>query len=321
MAEEAHHRRHAVDRGDQLGRRAALGRGEGRAHVEQMAQHGDLQVRRALGHDAVMRDIALHEAGEPRELLLEALLEALAVAQEGDVGEDHRLQHRHRLVADQPAAHHPPEMCALAGERQHEAPGEALVGGGGQPVVVADPVDHARGHHLALPAERRPAPFAVAPVVDQPHGECRRPGIAAVAQIAQPAEAVQAVEPERAGGGAPPRRVVTLRRHRADLAMRHQLADHQPQADHGVARPRIGRHGEEALGAAPAQGQGIERRAEQPAAERQRRGNSRRGQDGADGTGPGHQRITGPAAICDQRHFSSGFGPALVAELLRGCRV
>ena len=45
---------------------------------------------------------------------------------------------------------------------------------------------------------------------------------------------------------------------RITLAVGHQLADHQAQADHGIARPGIGRHREEALGAAPAEAQGIE---------------------------------------------------------------
>ena len=76
-----------------------------------MAQHGDLQVRCALGNHAVVADIALHELGEPREVLLEAFLEALAVAQEGDVGEDQRLQRQHRLVADQTGARDAAQMA------------------------------------------------------------------------------------------------------------------------------------------------------------------------------------------------------------------
>ena len=199
MAEEAHHRRHAVDRGDQLGRRAALGRAQRRTHVDQMAQHRDLQVRRALGDHAVMRDIALHELGEPREILLEALLEALAVAQEGYIGEDHRLQHQHRLVADQPGARDAAQMGALAAERRaRSAPGSR-----DRPQRPASRSGGSSGRCA------RPAPRASSSSGDQRHSRsiqsstrCTasdgRRGIAAVAQVAQPGEAVQGIEPQRA---------------------------------------------------------------------------------------------------------------------------
>ena len=110
VTEEAQQRRHAVDGGDDLGRRAALGRAEGRTHVDQMAQHRELQVRRALGHDAVVQHVALHEPGEPRQRLLEALLEVLAVAQEGEVDEDQRLEAR------RPPRARPGRCAARAGD-------------------------------------------------------------------------------------------------------------------------------------------------------------------------------------------------------------
>src|SRR5229473_508203 len=79
-----------------------------------MAQHGKLKMRHALGHDAVMQDVALHEPGEPRQVLIEAPLETLALAHEGEVGEDHGFQPGDRLVADQGPAQRALEMPALA---------------------------------------------------------------------------------------------------------------------------------------------------------------------------------------------------------------
>jgi hypothetical protein len=149
-----------------------------------MAQHRDLQVRRALGHDAVMADVALHEFGEPAEIVLEAVLEALAVTQEGEVGEDHRLQDGYGLVADHPGAGGTAQMRALTADREDETRREAGIGRGGEPVVVADPVDDPGGQHVAFPAEWRPAPFALAPVVDQLGREDGCRGVAAVAQVA-----------------------------------------------------------------------------------------------------------------------------------------
>ena len=97
----------------------------------------------------------------------------------------------------------------------------------------------------------------------------------------------------------------------------------QAHADHGIAGPRIGRHGKEAARAALAQGQRIERGAQQPAAERQPFGRNRLGRRGTDRAGPGDHRLTGIVLrLSDQGHCSSGFfGPALSAELLRGCQV
>ena len=51
-----------------------------------------------------MQHVALHELRQPRQALIEALLEALAVAQEGEVGIDHRLQDADRLGAVQAGA-------------------------------------------------------------------------------------------------------------------------------------------------------------------------------------------------------------------------
>ena len=114
------------------------------------------------------------------------------------VGEDERLQRRDGFVADQPGAGGAIEMGALAGERGDEAGGEGRVGGGGQPVVVADPGDHRSANTLRCQRRGRPARFALDPVVDQSHGERGAGRIAAIAQVAQPAEAVQGIEPQRA---------------------------------------------------------------------------------------------------------------------------
>ena len=67
--------------------------------------------------------------------------------------------------------------------------------------------------------------------------------------------------------GALPRRVVRFGRHGARAAAGQKLAHEQALADRRIARPGVGRHGEEALGRAVAQGQGIEAGGEQPAAE------------------------------------------------------
>ena len=245
MAEEAQQGRHAVDGSQDLGRRAAFGGSEGRAHIDQMAQHRELQVWRTLGHDAVVQHVALHELREPRQCLLEALLEVLAVAQEGQVDEDQRLEGSDRLVADQAGVQRAPEMGALAGEREDEAGRKARIGGGRQPVVVADPRDDALGQHLALPGDGRPAALAVRPVVDQPDGQCRRGGIAAIAQVAQPAKAVQGIHPQGGRAEATPRRVVRFGRHGAGAAASQKLAHDQALPDGWIAWPAVGRHGEE----------------------------------------------------------------------------
>jgi len=295
MAEKAQHRRQAIDGGHQLGRRAPFRRGKGGAHVEQVTQHGELQMRRPLGHDAVMQDVALHELGEPRQRLLEALLEALAVAQEGEIREDQRLQRGNRLVPDQAGAHRPPEMGALAGEREHEARGEARIGSGRQPVVMADPRNDALGQHVAPPAHRRPTAFMVGPVVDQAGGERRSGRIAAVAQVTQPAKAVQRIEPEGSRPGPPPRRIFGVRHHRARAAARQKLTGNQALACGRITRPAVGGHGEKAARRAIAQCQGIEARSQQPAAEAMAFAARRLGRAGGDGArraGAGHQRLT-----------------------------
>jgi hypothetical protein len=236
--------------------------------------------------------------------------------------EDHRFQDSHGLVADHPGAGDAAQMRALAADREDEARRKAGIGRGGEPVVVADPVDDPRGQHLTLPAERRPAPFALAPVVDQLDGEDGRGGIAAVAQVPQPGKAVQGIQPQHAGARPAPRRVVAPGHHGADLAVGHQLAGDQAHADHGIAGPRIRRHGKKGARAAPTQGQRIEPGAQQPAAERQPLGWNRLGRRGTDRAGPGDHRLTGSSCISDQGHCSSGFfGPALSAEFLRGCQV
>ena len=308
VAEEAQHRRQPVDGGDQLGRRATLGRRQRRAHVQQVAQHGELKMRRALGHDAVMHDVALHEAGEPRQRLLQALLVALAVAQEGQVGKDQRLQRRDRLVADQAGARHALEMRALAGEREDQAGGEARIGRRRQPVVVADPRDDALGQDFAPPGGGRPAPFAIGPVVDQADGERGGGRIAAIAQVAQPGEAVQGIEPKRRSAGALPRRVGRFGRHRARAAARQELAHEQALADRRIARPGVGRHGEEASGRAVAQGQGIEAGGEQPAAEFPALAGRRLGRAAGHGAdGPGYRPSKAHRTVACLRQRASSF--------------
>ncbi len=305
MAEEAQHRRQAIDGGYKLGRRAALGRGQRRAHVQKMAQHGKLKVWRALGHDAVMQDVALHEPGEPRQVLIEAPLEVFALAHEGQVGEHHRLQPGDGLMADQASAQRAFEMPALAGQREDEAGGEARIGGARQPLVVADPRNDSLGQHVAAPGDGRPAPLAFDPVVDQAGGEHGSAGIAAVAQVAQPAKTVQQVEPECGRAGALPWRVIGRGRHGARAATGQKLAGKQALAADRVAGPGVGRHGKEAFGGAEAQGQGIEAGTEQPAAEftafvgRAALGmfQGPSGRRGPEGAGAGHQRLTGPSHV------------------------
>ena len=57
--------------------------------------------------------------------------------------------------------------------------------------------------------------------------------IAAIAQVAQPGEAVQGIEPQRLGARAPPRRVVAFGRHGAGAAAGQKLAHDQALADAG----------------------------------------------------------------------------------------
>ena len=159
-------------------------------------------------------------------------------------------------------------MHALAGNREHETGGEAGIGRGGQPVEMADPRDHAPGQHLAFPGVGRPAPLAIGPVVNQAHRDGSRRGIAAVAQVAQPAKAVQRIEPQRVGAGSLPGRIVAGRSDSTDHTERRKLAHHQALAHGGVARPGIGRHGEEGLRRAIAQRQGVKRQAQHPATKR-----------------------------------------------------
>ena len=320
MAEEAHHRRHAVDRGDQLGRRAALGRAQRGTHVDQVAQHRDLQVRRALGDDAVMRDVALHEPGEPREISARGSSRNACRRAGRQVGEDHRLHHLYGLVADQPGARDTTQMGALAAERQHEPPREGLVGGSGQPVVVADPVTMRDGHHVALPALGRPAPFALDPVVDEVHGERRRGGIAAVTQVAQPGEAVQGVEPQRRRAFALPRRIGALRRHRADLAMGQQLA-HRATAARPPDRPARDR-ARRRRSSWGCDGRASGNKTASPAATDRigsGTGVPRLGERGSGwaGTRPPTDHRTGGNSATSVILLLA-FGPALVAELLRG---
>ena len=307
MAEEPQHRRHAVDRGDQFGGRPALGRRQGGPYVDQVAQDGELQVRGAFGNNAVVQHIALHELREPRQRLLEALFEVLAVPDEGEVGEDQRLVHRDRFVADHAAARDAAQMHALAAERKDETGREPGIGRRGHPFVVPDPGDHARRQHVALPRHRRPAPFAVGPVVDQLRGQQRPVWIAIVAQVAQPGEAVQPIEPDRRGTGTLPRRIVRIGQDRAAAAADRELARLEKSLpSHRIARPGIGSDGEETAGRAVTQGQGIERRAEKPAAEGAafslRRG-GRAGRDRADRAGAGDQRFPVPSCVSDQGHL------------------
>ena len=306
MAEEAQHRRHAVDGGDQLGRRAALGRRQRRAHVEQMAQHGELQMRRALGHDAVMHDVALHEPRQPRQRLLEALLVALAVAQEGQVGEDQRLQRRHRLVADQAGARRALEMRALAGEREAR-------GGRRSPDRPPSTASRSGGstRRCARPGRRAARWRATSAIRDW---SSRRPGGRRAGRRAgspqsrrsrsQPkpfrASSHSAGAPARCHGGSSDSGATA-----PELPRARSSPSSRRWPRRRIARPGIGRHGEEALGRAVAQGQGIEAGGEQPAAEfaalaGRRLGRTRRGGPaghGADGPGAGRQRLTGPSHV------------------------
>ena len=202
-----------------------------------------------------------------------------------------------------------------------EARRKAGVGRGGQPVVVTDPVDDARGQHVALPAQRRPAPFALDPVVDQAHRERRRARdrrsrAGRAARRSRSRHRATACPCPRARHGGSALRGV----HRADLAMGQQLADHQPQADR-PNRPATDRARRQ-RSCAGRDGRGSRNRRASPAASGRtvaERGVAGAGRVGSGRvTGPGHQRVTGPSGICNQRHSSSWLGPALVAELLRG---
>ena len=160
VAEEAQHRRHAVDRGDQLGRRAALGRAQRGAHVEQVAQHRDLQVRRALGHDAVVRRRSASRTWRAAPRFCSRLFSKRLPSR--------RKARSAKIIAFSAGTASWPISPVRAMRRRwarwrpsasDEARRESRIGRGGQPVVMADPVDHARGQHLALPAS--PATSAI----------------------------------------------------------------------------------------------------------------------------------------------------------------
>ncbi len=154
-----------------------------------MTQHGELEVRRTLGNDAVVQHIALHELRQPGQRLFQALFKVLAVADEGEVGENQRLLARPRPRGRSCRDARPDADGPAGGRSRRRSAPRSRIGGGSHPFVVADPGDDAGGDHVALPRHRRPAPFLVGPVVDQPRGQqAAPPRIAAVAQIAQPAE-------------------------------------------------------------------------------------------------------------------------------------
>ena len=182
-------------------------------------------------------------------------------------------------------------MRALAGRaRRRSAPAKPGSAAVGQPVVVADPGDDARGQHLALPGERRPAPFAVR-TSRRPDG---RPATAAEGSPQSRRSRSQA-KPFRASSHSAP---APARRHGgssdsghhgADAAAGQQLARDQALADRRIARPRIGRHGEEAARACRSPRSG--NRAPEPSSQRPKprlsprpasagRGEERSGRDG-----------------------------------------
>ena len=123
--------------------------------------------------------------------------------------------------------------------------------------------------------------------------------IAAIAQVAQPGEAVQRIDPEGRSIGPLPGRIFRLGRHRPRAAVGGELAAQQALAERRVAGPGIGRHGEEAARRAVAQGQGIEGGAQEPAAEfaafGRRAGGA--GRHRTDRPGAGDQRFTGPSGL------------------------
>ena len=227
-------------------------------------------MRRAFGHDAVMQDVALHEPRQPRRASARGSSRS-ACRRAGRPGR------RRSAPSAPPPPHGRPGRCARrarrwarwrASEKTKRAakPGSAAVG---QPVVVADP-----RRRCARPARR-----AASMAGDQRHSRSiqsstRRTasgggaGIAAIAQVAQPAEAVQGVEPER---GRRPRAATADRRDSGATAPELPWARSSPMqqalAGRRIARPGVGRHGEEAARRAVAQGQGIEAGGEQPAAE------------------------------------------------------
>ena len=122
---------------------------------------------------------------------LQHLLVALAFAQKGKIGDHQRLQDGHRLVTDHAGARGTAQMHALARQRIDEAAGEGRIGRSGQPVEMPDPGDNALGQDIAPPGDRREAPLAVGPVVDQAHRQRGGPRLAAIAQVTQPAEFVE----------------------------------------------------------------------------------------------------------------------------------
>ena len=170
---------------------------------------------------------------------------------------------------------------------------------------------------------RRPAPFALDPVVDQVHGERgaprhRRSRAGRAARQSRSAHRATACRHARRGATAGRRSAAPRRRPgRGPAARRPPAAGRPPDRP---ARDRAPRRRSFAGCDGPASGN---RRAE-PSSQRPNgsgTGGSRLGRRGTDGAGSGHQRVTGPAGICNQRHSSSWLGPALVAELLRGRRV
>ena len=187
VAQEAQHRRHAVDGLGQAGRQLDLGGAEGGADVDQLAQ--DHQVGGGIARNVaavgqyLMGDLALEQAP------------GLGVAGFGvgqhQSAEDQPLDGGDQLGALQVAGHDSAQMAGLAAEAVEDAGAEALFGAGAVKVVQTDPVGDAAAGEKGRPGIAMPDGVTAGPAIDQRAGG--PPGLVAAQrpEVAQPVEGVQ----------------------------------------------------------------------------------------------------------------------------------
>ena len=222
VAEEAQHRRRAVDRVLEIFRDVDMAGDQHAADVDQMPEQDQLMRRVAVAAAAVGQD-------QPAELGLEQrqpARHALFRARQADAGVEQRLGRGQTLQALGRALGAALELGDLAHQAVGEGRAEAVLGAVVEERVLADPVDQALGQDVDLLRLDVVAAVMLDPVAHEIARRLARVLGGEAPQIAQPVEGLGIDRP--------------MLRH--DAVERIGAADDGLGA-RGVGRPRVRRHG------------------------------------------------------------------------------
>ena len=225
VAEGAKDRCHALDRPGDRRRRRLGDDGEGGAHIDEIAQYGQLRRRIAADMAAVGEDLLVDLADE----LIERAIQVADA--EGDGGgnpaEDDGERRRFALTF----AGHPLQVARLRAGGAEEAEAESRFGAAQEKVRGGEPVGEAAAEHRRLPSRRRPAPVGGKPAPRQRPRPRPSRLAAEAAQIDEPAELVHPLGQHR------PRR---QRRPRHRSEREAAAAEEEAALHHRLSLRRIG---------------------------------------------------------------------------------